>query len=121
MPGCSTATTGRPATSPAKATTPAIAARTGSPGAAARSTPRCPAAHGCGGGLNRRSSAPGPPTGHTRPGGPIAAAAPATPTEAARSAATDSTAVTSSTRGITTTQRPPRRPATGRRPGARDS
>lgn len=48
--------------------TPAAAARTGSPAEAARSTPRCPAAHGAGGASNRRSNPAAAPTGHARPG-----------------------------------------------------
>src|SRR4051812_13491544 len=50
-------TTGRPATIPANATTPSPAARTAAPGAAARSTPRCPAPYGPAGGSNARVTA----------------------------------------------------------------
>ena len=64
MPGWMTATTPVPAIVPTKETTPARAARTGVPAAAARSTPRCPAAQGSGGGSNRLStSAAERPTG----------------------------------------------------------
>lgn len=62
-----TVTTGRPATDPAKETTPGAAARTGVPAGAATSTPRCPAAQRAAGGSNRRSSAAAPPTGQARP------------------------------------------------------
>lgn len=81
VPGCSTVTTGCPATSPEKATTPAAAAWTGSPAAAVRSTPRCPAAHAAGGGANRRSTPAAPPRGQARPGpglGPVPGGAPST-------------------------------------------
>ena len=64
MPGWMTATTPVPAIVPTKETTPARAARTGVPAAAARSTPRCPADQGSGGGSNRLStSAAERPTG----------------------------------------------------------
>ncbi|AUG79880.1 hypothetical protein CFP65_5170 [Kitasatospora sp. MMS16-BH015] len=59
--------TGRPATTAEKETTPGAAARTGVPGAAARSTPRCPAAQRAGGASNLRSTPAGPPTGQARP------------------------------------------------------
>src|SRR5215213_2222381 len=58
-------TTGRPATIPAKATVPSPAASTGAPTDAARSTPRCPAAYGVGGGSNRPVTAP-PANGSTQ-------------------------------------------------------
>src|SRR3954447_19035104 len=56
-------TTGRPATMPAKATTPSPAASTGDPGGPARSTPRCPAAYGLAGGSNGRVPTSAPPPG----------------------------------------------------------
>ena len=59
-------TTGRPATIPANTTTPSPAARTGAPGAAARSTPRCPAAYGPGGGSKERVTTGAPSTGATQ-------------------------------------------------------
>jgi hypothetical protein len=52
--GWSMLTTPTPATDPAKTTTPAPAASTASPGCPARSTPRCPASHGWGGGSKGR-------------------------------------------------------------------
>src|SRR5690242_17533011 len=48
-------------------TTPAPAARTGSPAKPARSTPRCPGSHGCGGGANGRVTRSGPSTGDRHP------------------------------------------------------
>jgi hypothetical protein len=59
-----TVTTGVPATIPANDTTPAAAARTGTPAVAERSTPRWPAPQRTAGASNRRRRLPGPPTGH---------------------------------------------------------
>src|SRR3954447_16273518 len=53
-PACSMLTTGRPATIPAKTTTPFPAASTGTPGAPRRWTPRCAAADGDGGAATGR-------------------------------------------------------------------
>ncbi|WP_374224790.1 hypothetical protein [Streptomyces sp. ISL-99] len=61
--------TPRPATGPAKETRPEATARTGSPGPAARSTPRCPAAYGEGGGSQDRTTGGRSPTGHTAASG----------------------------------------------------
>ncbi len=80
-----TLTTGRPATSPENVTTPAAAVRTSAPAPAARSTPRCPAAHGFTGGSNRPSTPPPPPTGQARAAAP--AAVPDAVPAAARAAA----------------------------------
>ena len=71
-----TTTTPRPATFPTKETRPGAAARTGSPTRDSRSTPRCPARQGSGGGSQARTTrgrrAPGPPaTGHARPLAPL--------------------------------------------------
>lgn len=63
---CPTVTTGRPATMPAKSTTPSPAARTRAPGVPARSTPRWPGNHGRGGGSNGRTTRAGPSTGHRK-------------------------------------------------------
>src|SRR4051794_41263994 len=76
-------TTGRPATMPAKATTPSPAASTGDPGGPARSTPRCPAAYGLAGGSNGRVTTSSPPTGADQSavagaGGTTGSAAPGT-------------------------------------------
>ena len=49
-------TTGRPATIPAKATTPSPAARTGAASAPARSTPRWPGPYACGGASKGRAT-----------------------------------------------------------------
>jgi hypothetical protein len=78
-PACSTLTTPVPATTPANATTPAPAERTTSPGVPARSTPRCPASQGRGGGAKPRVTTGAPATGHpypatassARPAGPV--------------------------------------------------
>ena len=51
---CSTVTVPRPATVPRCVTVPGATASTPSPGRAARSRPRCPAAHGLGGARKRR-------------------------------------------------------------------
>lgn len=56
---CWTVSTGRSTTTPANVTVPARGARTGVPAAASRSTPRCPAAHGCGGPSNGCSTTTG--------------------------------------------------------------
>ncbi|GAB3082384.1 hypothetical protein GCM10027186_46570 [Micromonospora schwarzwaldensis] len=45
---------------------PAPAARTSAPGAATRSTPRCPGSQGRGGGSNRRATRGGPGNGHRK-------------------------------------------------------
>src|SRR6185312_13628782 len=72
-----------PATEPAKLTTPSPAARTGVPGAAAKSTPRCPAAYSELGASNGRTT--GPSTGriHPRESSGAARAAPAVPARTA--------------------------------------
>ncbi|MEY9966400.1 hypothetical protein ABIA33_004460 [Streptacidiphilus sp. MAP12-16] len=76
MPGWVTATTPVPATVPAKETTPSRGDRTSVPTGAARSTPRCPAAHGIGGGSKRRTTSESePPVGSGRnPVGPTSLA-----------------------------------------------
>jgi hypothetical protein len=74
-PEWSIETTPRPASIPANTTTPAPTESTGSPGAPARSTPRCPGPYGFAGGSNARvtggrpaSGQPhGPPRARTRP------------------------------------------------------
>src|SRR5690606_1355583 len=58
--------TPRPATRPAKETRPAATARTGAPGAAARSTPRCPRPYAVAGGSQPRSTGGRVPTGQVR-------------------------------------------------------
>jgi hypothetical protein len=74
VPDSSTATTGLPAITPTYETTPGRTERTTVPGDAARSTPRCPAAHRTGGGSKRRStSANVPPVGNGRTNCPPAA------------------------------------------------
>src|SRR5438874_9193294 len=57
-------TTPTPATVPANATVPGPAAYTVAPGVPARSTPRCPGSHGCGGGWNGRVTRGAPASGH---------------------------------------------------------
>src|SRR5947208_9814383 len=57
-------TTPTPATVPANATLPGPAAYTVAPGVPARSTPRCPGSHGCGGGWNGRVTRGAPASGH---------------------------------------------------------
>src|SRR4051812_22127821 len=63
-PAWSMLTTGRPATIPANATTPSPAASTEAPGAAARSTPRCPGPNGPAGASNARVTGGDPGSGH---------------------------------------------------------
>ncbi|GHA93655.1 hypothetical protein GCM10010346_15440 [Streptomyces chryseus] len=65
VPAKVTDRTPRPATGPAKETRPGATARTGAPGPAARSTPRCPAAYREGGGSQDRRTGGRSPTGHT--------------------------------------------------------
>src|SRR4051794_8079391 len=83
-------TTPRPATDPANATTPAPAASIADPGEPARSTPRCPASHGCGGGVKVRVTAGVPGVGHRQPapagGAPYTARAVGPPAYAAEEA-----------------------------------
>src|SRR5882672_4227399 len=63
-------TTPVPATLPANATTPDPAAYTVAPGVPARSAPRCPGSHGCGGGWNGRVTRGVPASGQRNaPGG----------------------------------------------------
>jgi len=64
MPPCSTDTTLRPASGPAKTTTPVAAESTGWPGTATRSTPRCPASQGSSGGSNVRRTRGAGSNGH---------------------------------------------------------
>ena len=66
---CPTTTSGRPATQPANVTTPDAAASTGSPGSAARSTPRCPAPYGWSTAENGRTTVAGW-IGQVQPGEP---------------------------------------------------
>ncbi|GAA2149484.1 hypothetical protein GCM10009760_42720 [Kitasatospora kazusensis] len=96
-PGCVTVTTGRPTIMPEKETTPGAAARTVIPSAAARSTPRCPAAQRMGGASNRRSSPDRPPTGQARPSpGPVPLPAAESAARAIGRGSTSSSAVSSS-------------------------
>ena len=59
--GWSTLTTPTPATRPANATRPAPAANTVPAGVPARSTPRCPGSHGCGGSSSPHRPETSPP------------------------------------------------------------
>src|SRR5262249_19725714 len=78
-PGWLSDTTPRPATTPANTTVPAPAASTGSPAAAARSTPRCPGPYRSAGGWKPRTTAGDPDSGqpNRRPGGWPASSGPA--------------------------------------------
>ncbi|MGS2590705.1 hypothetical protein [Streptomyces hebeiensis] len=89
--------TPRPATRPAWNTRPGAAARTGSPGAAARSTPRWPAPYADSGGSQPRSTVGREPTGHARPSA-VPAAAPVTEARARAGAGSASTRIGTSTR-----------------------